>query len=134
MIYKYVIIKKFGGTEVLEVVDGCSMQQPKALEVRVKVLTVSAAFTDAVIRKGIYPEISNHLPVTPGYDMVGIVDKLGPGVDNVKVGDKVTQLTITGSYSQYMISQSNSLVKLPDSIDPIKAVSLILAMLQHAKC
>ena len=47
-------------------------------------------------------------------------------MDNVKVGDKVTQLTITGSYSQYMISQSNSLVKLPDSIDPIKAVSLIL--------
>ncbi len=54
MSYKRVVITRFGEPEVLEMVEEAELPEPASGEVRVKVLTTSATFTDVMIRKGKY--------------------------------------------------------------------------------
>ncbi len=127
MRYKRVVITKFGGPTVLEVVEEPDLPEPKDGEVRVRVLATSAAFTDTLIRRGMYPDVRKKPPFSPGYDMVGIVDKVGPGAAEFTHGDKVAALTVVGSYSQYLCLPERELVQVPDELDAAEAVSLILS-------
>jgi len=125
--YKFISLKKFGGPEVLEVQTAEKLPEPSKNEVRVKVLVTSAAFTDTLIRKGIYPDVKNKPPITLGYDMLGIVDKLGDEVQGLEVGQKVAELTIIGAYSEYIIINASQLILVPQEIEAPEAVSLILS-------
>lgn len=127
MKYKFIRLKKFGGPEVLEVETKNGLPEPQKGEVRVKVLATSAAFTDTLIRRGIYPDVKEKPPITPGYDMVGIVDKLGEGVAELKIGQRVAELTITGAYAEYITINAAQLIPVPKELDAAEAVSLILS-------
>ena len=113
MSYKKMILNKFGGTEVLKVIEENTLPEPGAGEVRVKVLAASATFTDRLVRKGIYYGFKETPPLSPGYDMVGVVDKLGTGVIGLKVGQMVADLTIFGAYTEYMLRPEDSLISVP---------------------
>lgn len=125
--YKRVVITKFGGPEVLKLVEETSLPEPKAGEVRVKVLVTSAAFTDVWIRKGTYPNVKEKPPFSPGYDMVGVVDKLGAGVSHLTLGQRVADLTVIGAYSEYLCLPASRLTPVPAGLDPAEAVSLVLS-------
>ena len=127
MSYRSVIITEFGGPEVLRVVEEAMLPEPRAGEVRVKVLVTSACFTDTMIRKGVYRDVKEKPPFSPGYDVVGVVDKLGAGVTNLKVGQMVADLTVTVAYSKYICLPESSLVPVPAGLDPAEAVSLVLS-------
>lgn len=127
MSYKRVVISEFGGPEVLRVVEEPSLPKPKSGEVRIRVLATSAAFTDVMIRKGKYPDVKEKPPFSPGYDMVGVIDSLGEGVTSLQVGQKVADLTVIGAYSEYICLAANRLTLVPDDLDPVEAVSLILS-------
>lgn len=93
-----------------------------------QVLATSAAFTDTMIRKGIYPDVKEKPPFAPEYDLVGVVDALGEGVTRLlKVGQKVAELTVIGAYSEYICLAEEHLVPVPDTLDPAEAVSLVLS-------
>ena len=127
MSYKKVILNEFGGPEVLQVVEGATLPEPGAGEVRVKVLAASATFTDTMVRKGVYYGFKETPPLSPGYDMVGVVDKLGAGVTNFKVGQTVADLTVFGAYTEYMLRPADALVPVPAGLDPAEAVSMVLS-------
>lgn len=127
MTYKRIIITKFGGPEVMQLVEENSLPEPKSGEVRVKVLKASANFTDIMIRKGKYPDVKDKPPFSLGYDMVGVVDKPGKGVAEFQVGDKVADMTVIGAYSEYICLPAEKLTLLPDSLDESEAVTLILS-------
>ena len=127
MSYKRVIVTEFGGPEVLKVVQEAAPPEPGPGEVRVKVLVTSACFTDTMIRKGVYRDVKEKPPFSPGYDVVGVVDELGAGVTRLKVGQRVADLTVTGAYSQYICRPESSLVPVPAGLDPAEAVSLVLS-------
>lgn len=127
MSYKRVIITRFGGPEVLKVVEEALLPEPKPGEVRVKVLTTSAAFTDVMIRRGKYPDVKEKPPFSLGYDVVGIVDKLGKDVTRFEVGQRIADLTIIGAYSEYICLPESRLTPVPDGLDSAEAVSLILS-------
>jgi NADPH:quinone reductase-like Zn-dependent oxidoreductase len=127
MSYRRVIITGFGGLEVLKVVEEATLPEPKPGEVRIKVLVTSAAFTDVLIRKGKYPDVKVKPPFSPGYDVVGVVEKLGDGVTRFKVGQWVADLTVIGAYSEYICLPASRLTPVPDSLDPAEVVSLILS-------
>ena len=74
MLYQRVVLNQFGGPEQLELQTVDSMIEPAKDEVRVRVLVTSAAFTDVMIRKGMYPDVKEKPPFVPGYDLVGIVE------------------------------------------------------------
>ncbi len=122
--YKRVVISAFGGPEVLKLIEETTLPEPKPGEVRVRVLVTSAAFTDVWIRKGTYPDVKAK---PPGYDMVGVVDKLGKGVTRFEVGQRVADLTVIGAYSEYLCVPESRLTPVPEGLDPAEAVSLILS-------
>jgi len=127
MSYKRIIITKFGEPEVMKLIEENTLPEPKIGEVRVKILKASANFTDIMIRKGKYPDVKDKPPFSPGYEMVGIVDKLGEGSSIFNVGERVADMTVIGAYSQFICLPENRLIRLPETIDPSEAVALILS-------
>ncbi len=125
MNYNRVVISKFGEAEVLQKITENELPKPQKGQVRIKVLTTSVSFTD----RGIYPNVKEKPPFSPGYDLVGIVDELGEGVNNLTIGQKVADLTIIGAYSEYICLNSNSVVPVPENLDDAETVSLILSYL-----
>lgn len=86
-------------------------------------------FTDSFIRRGRYPDFKGPLPFTPGYDLVGYVEKLGAGVVDLDEGQLVADLCVVGGYAQYAIRPARFLVPVPDGVDPSEAVCIPLAYL-----
>src|SRR5947209_16233220 len=124
MKYKRIIITHPGGPEVLQVVED-DVVEPQPGMVRVKVLTAGVAFADVALRRGTYPKQASG-PVTPGYDIVGVVDKIGADVTGFTPGQRVAALTGMGGYTEYICLPHTELVPVPDELDPAEAVSLVL--------
>jgi NADPH:quinone reductase-like Zn-dependent oxidoreductase len=129
MSYQRIRITRFGGPEVLELVEEPIVPEPGAGEVRIKVLAAGTGFTDVFIRNGRYPDFKGPLPFTPGYELVGLVEKVGPGVTSVREGEMVADLCVVGGYTQYAIRPAQFLVRVPDGVDPAQAVCIPLAYL-----
>jgi Alcohol dehydrogenase GroES-like domain len=106
-----------------------TIPDPGPDEVRIKVLAAGTGFTDIFIRRGRYPDYKGPLPFTPGYDIVGIVDKVGPRVAGLHQGQMVADLCVVGGYTQYAIRPARFLVPVPDGVDPAEAVCIPLAYL-----
>src|SRR5213078_1286074 len=95
-----VVVDHFGGPEVLRVVED-DVPRPGPGEVRVRVLAAGVSFTDAQLRAGTYLGVPRP-PFTPGYEVVGVVDELGPSCARLRVGDHVAALTAYGGYAEYV--------------------------------
>ncbi len=110
-------------------VEEPTIPEPGPGQVRIKVLAAGTGFTDTMIRRGRYPDFKGPLPFTPGYEIVGVVEKIGAGVDASLEGEMVADLCVVGGYAQYAIRPSRFLVPVPDGIDPAEAVCIPLAYL-----
>lgn len=127
MPYTQVMLTGFGGPEMLELQTVEDLPEPQVGEVRVRVLVTSAAFTDVMIRKGMYPDVKEKPPFVPGYDMVGVVDALGEGVKGWAVGDRVADITTIGAYSEYICLLAERLTRVPDGVADEDALAVILS-------
>src|SRR5215475_1326334 len=77
---RVVQVSRFGGPEVLEVVDAPLPTAGRG-EVRVRVLASAVEYTDVLIRRHLYPQTAARWPpFVLGYDVVGEIDQLGDGV------------------------------------------------------
>src|SRR5580700_6445313 len=129
MPWQHLRISRFGGPEVLQMVEEPAIPEPGPGKVRIKVLAAGTGFTDTMIRRGRYPDFKGPLPFTPGYDIVGIFEKRGPGVVAPSEGEMVADLCVVGGYAQYAIRPARFLVPVPVGIDPAAAVCIPLAYL-----
>src|SRR5580704_8229782 len=129
MLWQHVRISRFGGPEVLHLVEESTIPGPKPGEVLIKVLAAGTGFTDTMIRRGRYPDFKGPLPFTPGYELVGVVEKTGAGVAAPLEGEMVSDLCVVGGYAQYAIRPARYLVPVPAGIDPAEAVCIPLAYL-----
>lgn len=120
-------LSAFGGPENLDLETVADLPEPGPGEVRVRVLVTSAAFTDVMIRKGMYPDVKERPPFTPGYDMVGVVDALGPGANRFQPGERVADLTTIGAYAEYICLPENRLTPVPKGVSELDALSMILS-------
>lgn len=127
MPWKRVRLNAFGGPEELELETVSALPEPGQGEVRVRVLVTSAAFTDVMIRKGMYPDVREKPPFTPGYDLVGVVDATGPGATLLRPGDRVADLTTLGAYSEYICLPEDRLTPVPESVSEVDALGMILS-------
>lgn len=119
-----VIISAHGGPEVLKILQE-DLPEPRAGEVRLRILVTGVAFADVLMRYGMYPN-TPPLPFSPGYDVVGVIDKLGDGVSEFAPGEMVAALTMFGGYAQYLCVPVRELTRVPAGVDPAEAVSLVL--------
>ena len=127
--HKRIIVSKFGGPENLHLIEE-EIPEPRAHEVRVKILTAGVSFADILMREGFHPEtLLKRTPFSPGWDIVGTVDKVGeklPRTSSWQIGDIVAALPIVGGYAQYLCVPSNQLVSVPSGVDSAEAVGIVL--------
>jgi NADPH2:quinone reductase len=119
-----IIVTHYGGPDAIQMIQE-ERPEPKAGEVRVRVLAAGVSLPDVMAREGIHPE-TPPVPFTPGWDLVGVVDKLGDGVSGIEPGRTVTALPIHGAYAEFVCLPQGELVPVPDGVDAAEAVSLVL--------
>jgi len=119
-----IIVTHYGGPDALQVVEEeCS--EPKDGEVRVRVLAAGVSLPDIMAREGIHPE-TPPVPFTPGWDLVGVVDRLGADVSGIEPGQIVAALPIHGAYAEFVCLPQRELVPVQSGLDAAEAVSLVL--------
>ena len=120
---KAIRIYETGDADVLKLED-VQVGEPGPGEARVRHSYIAVNFADIYFRIGRYPlELPNGL----GTDAVGVVEAIGPGVTDIKVGDRVGYLVgPPGAYSQARVMPANVLIPLPDGITDRTAASLIM--------
>jgi len=119
-----IIVTHYGGPEELRVVEE-ECPEPKDGEVRVRVLAAGVSLPDLLMREGVHPE-TPRLPFTPGWDLIGVVDRLGDGVSGLEPGQIVAALPISGAYAEFVCLPQRELVPVPSGLDAAEAVSLVL--------
>src|SRR5262245_5364481 len=102
-------VRRFGGPDELEVVDAPLPTAARG-EVRVRVLAGSQEYTEVTIRRHLYPWVRRRPPFVMGYDLVGEIDQLGAGVKGFQLGDRVADMTMTGSDAAYRTLTASHLV------------------------
>jgi NADPH:quinone reductase len=120
---KRVIVDHYGGPEVLKVVEEDD-PRPGPGEVRVRVLAAGVSYTDAMLRAGTYLGVPKP-PFTPGYELVGVVEELGPGCSRLRVGDRIGALTVWGADAERVCVPEASAVEVPEDLDPAEILSLV---------
>ena len=119
---KAVIISKTGGPEVLELKD-IQLEDPKSGEVLIKNEAIGLNYIDTYHRSGLYPV---ELPSNIGIEGAGVIEKVGPDVNDFKVGDRVAYASVPiGSYSTHRIFPTKKLVKVPEGIELENVVTLM---------
>jgi D-arabinose 1-dehydrogenase-like Zn-dependent alcohol dehydrogenase len=136
----------------LELVER-DVPQPRAGTVRIKVEACGVCHSDAATVEGALPGIV--YPRIPGHEIVGVVDAIGPGVEDVPLGRRVgvgwnggydgrcdacrrgdffgchlqatTGVTSDGGYAEYMIARVEALARVPDGIAPTDGAPLLCA-------
>jgi alcohol dehydrogenase len=121
-------ISATGGTDAIEIVN---IDTPVTGEgqVLVEVYASSINPIETKIREGQYPV--EHLPITLGGDVAGVVSAVGPGVSTLEVGDKVFgQATVlnggSGAYAELASAPVRTVAKMPGNASFIEAASLPL--------
>jgi NADPH:quinone reductase-like Zn-dependent oxidoreductase len=120
---KRIVVDHFGGPEVLKVVED-QAPRPGQGEVRVKVLAAGVSYTDAMLRVGSYLGVPRP-PFTPGYELVGVVEELGPGCSRLRVGDRIGTLTVWGADAERVCVLEANAVEVPKDLDPAEVMSLV---------
>jgi len=120
---KAIRIHQTGGPEVLKWED-IDVPPPGQGEVRIRHTAVGLNFIDTYHRSGLYPVL---LPTVIGSEGAGVVEAVGPGVTDLKPGDRVAYGNAPiGSYAEVRNIPAGRLVKIPDGISDQQAASMML--------
>ncbi len=117
-------IHKTGGPEVLTYED-IQLKEPGQGEVRIKQNAIGLNYIDTYFRTGLYPAPGG-LPMIPGNEGAGVVTAVGPGVTDLKVGDRVAYGAAVGGYAAERNIAAERLVKLDAKIDDKTAAGMML--------
>jgi NADPH:quinone reductase-like Zn-dependent oxidoreductase len=124
---RVVQLTRFGSPEGLEVVDA-PLPTAGPGEVRVRVLASGLEYTDTLIRRYLYPQtMRRRPPFVMGYDLIGEIDQLGPGVAGYRLGERVADMTVVGANAAYRTLRADRLVRVPAEVDAAEAATLILS-------
>jgi len=119
---KAIQIYETGGPEVLQLAE-LPIPEPGAGQVLIRVEATGVNFIEIYFRKGVYKAA---LPMTPGSEAAGTVEKLGQGVTGFAAGDAVASVSVLGSYAEYALVPAAQLVKTPPSLSPEHAAAAML--------
>jgi NADPH2:quinone reductase len=91
--------------------------------VRIRHTAIGVNFVDVYQRSGLYPM---QVPMVAGNEAAGVVDAVGQGVTELKVGDRVAYTGLPGSYCDLRTVPADRMVKLPQGISEEQAASMML--------
>jgi NADPH2:quinone reductase len=117
-----IIVYQPGGPDVLQW-EQVSIGAPEPGQVKLRHTAVGLNYIDVYHRTGYYPMKT---PFTPGMEGAGVVEAIGDGVTDLKVGDRVAYAMAIGGYAEERLIAADRVVKLPDSIDDRTAAAMML--------
>ncbi len=125
-----IVQHSFGGPEVLEV-EQRPVPEPTATEVRVRVQAAGVNPVDWKTRSGKGIAAGWGVPLTVGWDVAGVVDAVGPGVQRFAVGDPVLGMPWfprpASAYAEFVTAPSRHFARRPDALGVVEAGGLPLA-------
>ena len=131
---KAVRLHEFGGLDSLRV-EEAPTPEPRQGEVLVRIHAAGINPVDwkTCAGEGVAPRLEDPFPFIPGWDVSGVVEALGAGVSEFKVGDAVCGMVRWhwggGGYAEYVAAPAVDLVARPDTMDDPQAAGLPLAAL-----
>src|SRR6202158_237870 len=117
-------VHKTGGPEVLTYED-VEVPAPGPGQIKVKNHAVGVNFIDTYFRAGMYPSPVG-MPFVSGNEGAGEVIAVGPGVTDIKIGDRVGSVVTLGAYAAERLMPADRAVKLPDQIGYEQAAAMML--------
>ncbi len=119
---KAIRLHAYGGPEALRYED-VPDPAPGPGQVLVRIEAAGVNFIDVYQRKGLYPV---PVPNTPGSEAGGSVTALGPGVSDLRVGDRVAYQGVPGAYAELAVVPADRLVRLPEGVTTEQGAALML--------
>jgi NADPH:quinone reductase len=116
-------VHEVGGPEVLRFEDA-DLGRPGAGQVRLRQTVVGLNFIDVYFRTGLYP--APGLPFTPGMEGAGVIEEVGEGVTDLRVGQRVAYAGPIGAYAESRLAPAERLVPIPDDISDEQAAAMML--------
>src|SRR5262245_59295222 len=120
---KAVVCQSYGPPESLVVAE-VPAPQPAAGQVVVAVRAAGVNFPDTLIIEGKY-QLKPAPPFTPGGEVAGVVEAVGPGVERVKIGDPVVVLVPFGGYAEKLLAAEAQVLAMPAGLDFERAASAL---------
>ena len=126
-----VVINKAGGVSAITV-QSMDMPEPGEGEVRIRVVFAGINFADLLMRMGFYNPRPPY-PFTPGYEVSGYVDALGPGVTSFTIGQRVVAAMRNGGQASHVTCEASRVLALPDkiSLESAAAIPVIYLTAHH---
>jgi NADPH:quinone reductase len=119
-------VHKPGGPEVLTYED-IEVPPPGPGQIRIKQHACGVNYIDTYFRSGLYPPPPPQtLPFVAGNEGAGEVVAVGPGVTEIKLGDRVAYVSALGGYAGERLLAADRAVKLPESISYEQAAAMML--------
>ena len=116
-------VHEHGGPEVLRL-EAYEPPRPGPGEVLVRQTAVGLNFIDTYFRTGFYPPAGG-LPFTPGIEAAGVVEAMGDGEAEVRVGQRVAYAASLGAYADVRTVPAEVLVPLPDGVSDEQATAMM---------
>ena len=119
---RVIAVHEPGGPEVLRSEDW-PVAEPGPGQVRIRQTAIGLNFIDTYQRSGLYPL---PMPFVAGNEAAGIVEAVGEGVSEVKVGDRVCYQGTPGAYAEERLVPAAKLVPIPDGVEDRLAAAVLL--------
>lgn len=119
---KAIRVHENGGAEALRL-ETIPDPVPGPGQVLVRLEAIGVNFIEIYQRRGLYKVA---MPFVPGEEGAGTVQAVGPGVDDVRVGDRVASVNFRGSYAELAIADANKVVPIPEGLGAREAAAVML--------
>lgn len=122
---EYIQIKQPGGYDALSVMHG-PIPTPGANEVVIACHASGVNYADGIIRMGLYASAKalHGYPITPGFEVAGVIQAVGEAVNNWAVGDEVIALTLFNGYTSHLCVDAQNIFQKPKNIDFVEAAGI----------
>jgi NADPH:quinone reductase-like Zn-dependent oxidoreductase len=111
-----ITFSSYGGPEVLQLGER-PQPEPGPGQVRIAVRAAAVNPFDTKVRRGLFaPGLPASFPSIPGYDVAGVVDAVGAGVEHFAPGDEVLGGSATGAYAEFALADAGSIVAKPAAV------------------
>lgn len=114
-----------GGHDRL-VIERCAVPTPAPGEVVIQVAATGVNFADTIVRMGLYASAKEFVgwPITPGFEVAGVVVATGAGVDDLPVGSEVFAVTLFNGYASHVAVDRRYVFPKPPTVSFEQAAAM----------
>ena len=123
--FQKVVVHSAGGHDHLKFESG-SIPVPERGQVQIDVRAIGVNYADTIVRMGLYASAKEYVgwPITPGFEISGVIGAVGAGVTDLAVGDEVFAVTRFGGYSTHVAVDRRQVFRRPPNVSFEQAAAL----------